>query len=56
MQKLEKLTKALEEQKFSDEAMEELPDKLKQVIAGPGEEDIFVGTKKALKKVEEKVK
>ena len=48
--KLRKVTKALEEQKFSDEAMEELPDKLKKVIAGPGEEDIFVGTRKILKK------
>ena len=36
--------------------MEELPDKLKQVIAGPGEEDIFVGTKKALKKSRRKGK
>jgi len=48
--KIRKVTKALEEQKFSDEAMEELPDKLKQVIAAPGEEDIFVGTRKVLKK------
>ena len=54
--KIRKVTKALEEQKFSDEAMEELPDKLKQVIAGPGEEDIFVGTRKALKKSKRKGK
>ena len=54
--KIRKVTKALEEQKFSDEAMEELPDKLKQVIAAPGEEDIFKGTKKVLQKSRKKGK
>ncbi len=54
--KIRKVTKALEEQKFTDEAMEELPDKLKKVIAGPGEEDIFIGTQKALKKSRRKGK
>jgi hypothetical protein len=54
--KIRKVTKALEEQKFSDEAMEELPDNLKKVISAPGEEDIFVGTEKTLKKSRKKAK
>jgi len=54
--KIRKVTKALEEQKFSDEAIEELPDNLKQVVALPGEEDIFKGTQKALLKSRRKGK
>ena len=54
--KIRKVTKALEEQKFTDEAMEELPDNLKKVISAPGEEDIFIGTQKALKKSKRKGK
>lgn len=48
--KIRKVNKLLEDQKFSDEDMAKLPDNLKRVIAGPGEEDIFKGTKKGLQK------
>ena len=53
---LRKINKLLEDRKFSDEDMAKLPDNLKRVIAGPGEEDIFVGTQKALKKSRRKGK
>ena len=36
--------------------MAKLPDNLKRVIAGPGEEDIFKGTKKGLQKSRRKGK
>ena len=54
--KLRKVTKLLDEQKFSDEDLAKLPDNLKRTIALPGEEDVFVGTEKALKKSRRKGK
>jgi len=54
--KLRKVTKLLDEQKFSDEDIAKLPDKLKRTISLPGEEDVFVGTEKALKKSRKKGK
>jgi len=54
--KIRKVNKLLEDQKFSDEDMAKLPDNLKRVIAGPGEEDIFKGTKKGLQKSRRKGK
>ena len=54
--KLRKVTKLLDEQKFSDEDIAKLPDKLKRTISLPGEEDVFVGTEKALKKSRRKGK
>ena len=37
-----KINKRLEAERFTDEQMEELPDKLKKVISAPGEEDIVI--------------
>jgi len=54
--KLRKVTKLLDEQKFSDEDIAKLPDKLKRTISLPGEEDVFVGTKKTLQKNRKKGK
>jgi len=52
--KIRKLNKMLEGEKFTDEQMAELPDKLKRIIAAPGEQDIFIGTAKQLKKSKRK--
>ena len=54
--KVRKLNKMLEGEKFTDEQMAELPDKLKRIIAAPGEQDIFIGTAKQLKKSKRKGK
>jgi len=39
---IRKINKRLESERFTDEQMEELPDNLKKVISGPGEEDIVI--------------
>jgi len=54
--KLKKINKLLEDQRPSDADIAKLPDNLKQVVALPGEEDIFKGTEKALKKSRRKGK
>ena len=54
--KLKKVNKLLDEQKISDEDIAKLPDNLKRIISLPGEEDVFVGTKKALTKSRRKGK
>ena len=53
---IRKINKLLEDQKFSDEDIAKLPDNLKRTVALPGEEDVFVGTEKALKKSRRKGK
>ena len=51
-----KVNKLLEDQKVSDDDIAKLPDNLKRTISLPGEEDIFKGTEKALKKSRRKGK
>jgi len=51
-----KINKLLEDQKVSDADIAKLPDNLKRTISLPGEEDIFKGTEKGLKKSRRKGK
>ena len=51
-----KINKLLEDQRPSDADIAKLPDNLKRTISLPGEEDIFKGTEKALKKSKRKGK